>query len=173
MVPPFLVLVLVYRGETERDILAWLLGSVFFGSGLLLRIWAQMHLHYRLREHKKLTTSGPYSIVRNPIYIANTAILIGLTFMSELLWFLPLMLAWCGLVYSLVVRREEAHLLQKYGTPYQEFLSSVPRWCPRSMTFSPAGESTRQFLWRSIGAELHCFLWLLPVFAKQILPYLA
>ena len=122
MVPPVVLLVVIFIGETEQRMLVWPTGLILFGAGLVLRIWDQMHLHYRLPIHKILTATGPYAHVRNPIYIGNTAILLGLTVLSELLWFLPFMLLWCMAVYGLVVRREEEHLLKKYGEPYAAFL---------------------------------------------------
>jgi len=168
MTPPFLFLVLVFWNETEHDAVVWPVGLGLFAAGVLVRIWAQMHLHYRLRIRKTLTTSGPYALVRNPIYIANTVMLLGLTVMSELLWFLPVMLVWCIGVYSLVVRREEGHLLNKYGEPYAEYLETVPRWLPRLEPRPTATEGTRRFLWASIAAELHCLLWLIPLIGKEI-----
>lgn len=171
MAPPVLFLLVTFVGETERDLLVWPIGLAVFGLGVLIRVWAQMHLHYRLRMRKALTTTGPYAFIRNPIYVANTAMLLGLTVMSELLWFLPLMLVWCIAVYSLVVRREEAHLLDKYGEPYAKYLERVPRWVPGWIVSRNHGEQqqqAREYFWQSIAAELHCFLWLLPLIGKEL-----
>src|SRR5262245_41154055 len=46
---------------------------VFLGS--MLRTWAQCHLGYRLRDRQRFVDCGPYARVRNPIYLANTAII--------------------------------------------------------------------------------------------------
>ncbi len=171
MAPPFLFLVFVFHGETERDHVIWPVGLAIFGVGVLIRVWAQIHLHYRLRIHKILTKTGPYTYVRNPIYIGNTSMLLGLTVLSELLWFLPVMLLWCMAVYTFVVRREEAHLLQKYGQSYGEFLRNVPRWMPRAARAGNGHDSRAQwrcYLWPSIAAELHCFIWLIPLVGKEM-----
>lgn len=168
MVPPVAFMVLVCSHETEWDGLVWPLGLALFLGGIAMRIWAQMHLHYRLRVRKKLTTTGPYSVVRNPIYIANTSILLGLTVLSELIWFVPVMLLWSMTVYGLVVRREEAHLLEKYGTLYEEYRRAVPRWVPRGPRHSPAGADVRRFLAPSVATELHCLLWVLPFIGKEL-----
>ncbi|MCK5863293.1 MAG: isoprenylcysteine carboxylmethyltransferase family protein, partial [Candidatus Hydrogenedentes bacterium] len=143
-----------------------------FGIGVLIRVWAQIHLHYRLKIHKILTTTGPYIYVRNPIYIANTIMLLGTTVLSELIWFLPVMFLWCIVIYSFVIRREEIHLLGKYGNPYSEYLRTTPRWIPAAgrinEKYSTQNQMTR-FLWPSILAEVHCLLWLIPLIAKEIL----
>ncbi|MBN2310294.1 MAG: isoprenylcysteine carboxylmethyltransferase family protein [Candidatus Hydrogenedentes bacterium] len=170
MVPAFLVLVLCFLGETERDGVVWPIGLAVFAVGVAIRVWAQMHLHYRLRVRKTLTTTGPYAYVRNPIYIGNTAIMLGLTCVSELLWFLPIMFLWCMAVYTLTVRREEAHLLGKYGEPYAEYLRNVPRWIPavgRGQEHRGRRRRARRFLWPSILAEAHCLLWLIPLAGKE------
>lgn len=167
MAPLFVVLATVFVGETERDAWIWPIGLVVFFLGISIRVWAQTHLHYRLQVRKTLTTTGPYVFVRNPIYIANTIMLFGLTVLSELLWSLPVMLVWCAIVYSLVVRREERHLSEKYGQPYVAFMDCVPRWIPRRSLRSGQRGLVRQFLWASVLAEAHCLLLLLPFIGKE------
>lgn len=163
MVPPVLFMFICFRWETEVDAVILPLGAIIFASGMALRVWAQMHLHYRLRVRKTLTTTGPYSMVRNPIYIANTLIMAGICVMSELLWFLPITVMWCAVVYSLVVRYEEHHLSEKYGVPYAEYRASVPRWFPRlHRNASYKAVKVRQWLFSSVAAELHCLF--LPAF---------
>ncbi len=168
MVPPFLFLVCVFYGETEQGNVIWPAGLLLFTFGVLIRVWSQMHIHYRLKIHKTLTMTGPYVYLRNPIYVANTIMLLGLTVLSELLWFLPVMLLWCILVYSFVVRREEAHLLGKYGLPYSEYLQNVPRWVPCFGEKRNVQLKTKRFFWPSIIAELHCLLWLIPFIGKEL-----
>ena len=167
MAPPYLFCLLVFAGETEHDAVIWRIGLTVFFIGVAIRVWAQVHLHYRLRIHKTLTTTGPYSLVRNPIYIANTTMLLGLTVVSELIWFLPLMLAWCVLVYRFVVRREEAHLTEKYGAPYVSYLQTTSRWVPRFGSRGLRPEMARRFLLPSLVAEAHCLLLVIPLVAKE------
>ncbi|MCC6696069.1 MAG: isoprenylcysteine carboxylmethyltransferase family protein [Candidatus Hydrogenedentes bacterium] len=169
MAPLYLLLACLFVGETEWDALIWPVGLVFFFLGVAIRVWAQTHLHYRLRVRKSLTTTGPYMLVRNPIYIANTTMLLALTVLSELLWLLPVMFVWCVLVYSFVIRREERHLLEKYGEPYREFMARVPRWVPRRPRGAGYLGVVRQFLRVSLLAETHCLLLLLPMIGKECL----
>ena len=171
MAPPFLFLIFVFIGETEHVGLIWPIGLLVFSTGVSVRIWAQMHLHYRLSIKKVLTITGPYTYIRNPIYVANTSMMLGVTILSEMLWFLPIMLVWCMVLYGFVIRREEAHLLNKYGQPYADFLASTPRWFPR---FGIGGGKLlaryegANFFWASIVAELHCLLWLIPFIGKEM-----
>ena len=169
MAPIYIVLVCVFVGETEHDALIWPVGLAVFFFGVAIRVWAQTHLHYRIKVRKSLTTTGPYMFVRNPIYIANTIMMLGLTVLSELLWLLPVMFVWCVLEYSFVIQREERHLLEKYGKPYREFMERVPRWLPRKPEGAGDKGVARQFLRVSLLAETHCLLLLLPMIAKECL----
>ena len=169
MLPPVLFALLCTWNEVENDVLVFGLGGLIFGLGVLIRTWSQMHLHYRLRIKKVLTTTGPYRYCRNPIYIGNTMILLGFVMMTEVFWFLPVMLIYCMIVYTLVVRYEESYLRQKFGAAYEDYLSQVPRWIPTFRVFqNTALTETRNFLIPSIIAELHCLLLLLPVVAKEL-----
>ena len=168
MAPPIIFAVLCTWSETENPPLNFSVGGVFFIAGWFLRIWSQMHLHYRLKVHKVLTETGPYVYVRNPIYIGNTLMLVGVVITSGLLWFAPVMLVYCMVVYSIVVRFEESHLLAKFGDPYAEFLKKVPRWLPKPLsTGAFATVNVRQFLFPSILAELPSLLLLLPFILKE------
>ena len=171
LIVPVYLFAMVFTWYEHESWIIYPLGGALFTAGWILRVWSQMHLHYRLKVHKVLTRTGPYAYVRNPIYIGNTLILIGVTVLSEMLWLTPIMLACCALTYTLVVRYEERHLTGKYGEPYVEYLQSVPRWMPRLIKFHP-GASLRDlgdFLMPSIKAEVHMFLLLIPAAIKEII----
>ncbi|MCK9264085.1 MAG: isoprenylcysteine carboxylmethyltransferase family protein [Deltaproteobacteria bacterium] len=171
LVPFYLFIVFRFSGKFDNHVVIIPLGSFLFGLGLLLRIWAQTHLHYRLKEHKKkLTLTGPYVYVRNPIYIGNTLILASLTVLTGLLWFIPAMILACAFTYHMTVLYEESHLKEKYGQGYVEFTRRVPRWLPRlrSLRREPS-DSFQKYLYPSILAELHILLLLLPLFLKMII----
>lgn len=170
IVPVYLFAVTFTRDEYEGWII-YPLGGLLFTTGWILRVWSQMHLHYRLKVHKVLTRTGPYAYVRNPIYIGNTLILVGVTILAKLLWMAPIMFACCAVTYALVVRYEENHLSGKYGKPYIEYLYTVPRWIPmmkKGQSVSP-WKNLGDYLVPSIKAELHIFLLLIPVAIKEMI----
>ena len=169
MAPLALVMLLCKWHETESHVLAFGLGGAVFCGGWVLRIWAQGHLHYRLKVRKNLTTTGPYAYVRNPVYIANTLILIGMSIMSELLWLCPLAALYCAVVYTFVVRYEEGHLAAKYGGPYCQYLQRVPRWLPLRRTWRGLVQlNVRPFLFDGIKSELHAVLLLALPLLKEL-----
>lgn len=128
---PVIFSVCCFVGEYENDVVIWPLGLLLFVAGWAMRMWAQKHLGYRLKIKRIVTTSGPYGLVRNPIYIGNTLVILGTVVMSEVLWMVPVTLLWCAMVYSCVVRYEERVLAARYGRPYLDYLVAVPRWLPR------------------------------------------
>lgn len=116
----------------------WLLatGGAIVLCGMLLRLWCILQIGGAARKTSKLKAElviswGPYSIVRNPIYIANTTIFVGFTALSGLLWMVPVVIAALWLWYDSVVRREEAFILEKHPVAYADYLRYANRWIPR------------------------------------------
>lgn len=169
MAPAVLFALLCPWNETGYEVYIFGLGGLVFCVGWFLRVWAQMHLHYRLKVKKVLTTTGPYMYCRNPIYVGNTLLLVGLAMISELVWFVPVMLVWCMVVYSLTVCYEESHLLEKYGDAYLDYFNRVPRWIPNLGVWqNTALIHKKGFFIDSVFAELHCFLLPLPFLLKEL-----
>ena len=106
-------------------------GVALIAIGWAVRVWAQIHLGYRLKRRMALVTCGPYRFCRNPIYLANAAIVIGMVIASEAAWpWIPAAVAWCVLVYRRVVAYEEPRLRRTYGDDYRRYYHAVGRWWP-------------------------------------------
>ena len=76
-----------------------------------------------------LIQSGPYALTRNPMYLGHLIFLAGLalTFRSRLGWFILLAnIPW----FHARVLHDEARLRRKFGTEYERYCASVPRWIP-------------------------------------------
>lgn len=165
--PPLIFALIWFHGEVE-EYSVWPLGIFLFLLGVGVRMWAQQHLHYRLKVLKKLTVTGPYLFVRNPIYIGNILICLGATVISELLWFAPITVFYCFGIYSLVVRYEETHLFSKYGESYRKYMVEVPRWVPKVSPLKEIG-IINEYLRPSIVVEIHCLLLVLLFILKEII----
>jgi len=162
----FALLSSFYKYENGKII--WPLGVSIFLVGFFLRIWGQEHLHCRLKDHKSLTLTGPYSFVRNPIYIGSILISLGAIVTSGLLWLVPIALFYCLGVYSLVIRYyEEPHLLDKYGDPFRQYMVEVPRWFPKVLSFKKL-ELINKYFYQSFIIESPCLLVLLPFILKEM-----
>jgi protein-S-isoprenylcysteine O-methyltransferase Ste14 len=164
--PPVVFALFWFRGATAALYLSWGLGLSLILAGTALRVWAQQHLHHRLKVPLQLTVSGPYQLVRNPLYLGNTVIYVGATLLSRLPWMVPVTLVWCAGVYALVARYEEAVLLANYGQPYADYCARVPRFFPRQLSGRPL-VLRNEFLRSAVRSELHCFLIAIPFLLKE------
>lgn len=117
------------------DFFADVLGIGSLALGALLRIWAVSHAgrHTRSRKIKgtELVTTGPYAFMRNPIYLANFFIGLGLVVLAEAFFLLPGYLVIFGLPYRHIVRQEESFLRIQFGAEFERYCRIVPRWFPR------------------------------------------
>ncbi len=132
--------------------------------GAALRAWCTLFNHYAQGERKTLAVRGPYSWTRNPLYVANSLVLLGCALASGALWAAPATLVWCGLVYGQVVRHEERRLVEKYGSSYQAYRARVGRWLPRARGDWPPALPA-PFL-PALIVQARALLWLLPFLAK-------
>lgn len=168
LISPLMIFALLsFKNEIEADWLIWPVAISIFLSGLGLRIWAQEHIQRRTRVPRHLVTTGPYSFIRNPLYIGNMLMCLGVTVASELLWLAPVALLWCAGVYSIVVRYEERHLLERYGELYRRYMLKVPRWLPQMLHCRNVGIINKH-LGASIAVEIRCLLMLFPYILKEI-----
>jgi protein-S-isoprenylcysteine O-methyltransferase Ste14 len=78
----------------------------------------------------KLICSGPFGRVRNPLYVGNFFLSAGAVMLTGLWWFIPIFMLLFGLQYHFIVLYEEENLKEKFGTDYDEFCKTVPRWLP-------------------------------------------
>ena len=80
---------------------------------------------------KNLVVTGLYRHVRNPIYVALVAVILGQAILFGD-WHLLTYGALVWLAFHVfVLAYEEPVLAQSFGTQYEEFRANVPRWIPR------------------------------------------
>lgn len=80
---------------------------------------------------RHLVVGGLYRYVRNPMYVAVTALILGQGLLFGSARVLEYGLAiWAGF-YLFVLIYEEPTLRRSFGREYDEFCANVPRWFPR------------------------------------------
>ena len=89
---------------------------------------------------KRLVVSGPYRVVRNPMYVCVTTILLG----EAIVFQAPALVGWAAAflltTHLFVTLYEEPTLGDKFGDDYARYCARVPRWLPRGW----AGETERR-----------------------------
>jgi len=80
---------------------------------------------------RNLVVTGLYRYMRNPIYVAVVAIILGqAVLMGDLRLVVYGALLWLSF-HVFVVAYEEPALEQTFGREYEAFRAAVPRWIPR------------------------------------------
>lgn len=91
-----------------------------------------------------LNTTGPYSIVRHPVYLGNLFSWLGLAIATGIWWALPVTIGAFGLFYGKIIAVEEAFLKNRFGEQHAKWASVTPalipalsRWRPPRLSFAP------------------------------------
>ena len=109
------------------------LNTIWFAIGALIYLPAIIFLFIGLLNFAstpvdKLVTKGAYSVSRNPSYVSDFLIMIGIG-IACLSWvFLLVAVIEFLLLRYYVVAVEEPFLLENYGNAYREYVNRTSRW---------------------------------------------
>lgn len=102
--------------------------------GELIRMWGVHHIGAISRTRSErvgpLVASGPFALVRNPLYVGNILLWVGFALAARLAWLAPVILVLLALEYHAIVRWEETLLESRLGQAYRDYAARVPRWIP-------------------------------------------
>ena len=79
----------------------------------------------------QLNTTGLYSITRNPLYLANYMIWLGVSIYSLSYIFIIIMTFVFLFQYERIILLEEKFLLKKFGQKYEKYTQRVPVFLPK------------------------------------------
>jgi len=80
---------------------------------------------------EKVVATGPYRWVRNPMYIAVLAVVLGEGWLFMSLALVAYALVVAAIVHTFVVVYEEPTLTDQFGASYVAYREQVRRWIPR------------------------------------------
>jgi protein-S-isoprenylcysteine O-methyltransferase Ste14 len=113
---------------------AWLIaGAVPVLLGELLRLWAAGHLE----KNKKLTVTGPYAHVKNPLYLGTFLIMAGFCGMAPARWGVNWAVLAVGILLFVAayaprkMRVEYGRLRERFGEAFEAYDRAVPDYVPR------------------------------------------
>jgi len=110
------------------------LGALFCVTGGAVGAWgiaALRHAGTNVRpDHPTtvLVTDGPFRFSRNPLYLALTALCLGITLMLDALWPLLTLFPMVAILHWGIIPREEHYLEAKFGDAYRSYKARVRRW---------------------------------------------
>ena len=130
---PLVIVVLIFAKPTISSLL-W--GITIMIVGEMIRIWGVAYAGGATRTRDVgapfLVTAGPFSRVRNPLYLGNILMYSGAALTANI-W-LPWLVfaAWFffGIQYHLIVDLEEEKLAELFGDQYLKYKAQVPRFIP-------------------------------------------
>jgi protein-S-isoprenylcysteine O-methyltransferase Ste14 len=109
----------------DQGMLLSLLGLMLCVSGIALAILARARLDHTRQvadldgKSSELLTTGPYALVRHPLYGGLLLAMLGSAISQSLLWLLPLVVY--GPLLFLSARREESQLLEQFSDGYAAY----------------------------------------------------
>lgn len=106
-----------------------ILSYLFIYSGLVL-LYAAWNVLYKAQKGHTLATTGPYTYIRHPQYVAFVIIMFGFL----LQWPTILTLLMCPLLawmYIRLARKEETAVRMEFGKEYDHYAETTPAIWPR------------------------------------------
>jgi protein-S-isoprenylcysteine O-methyltransferase Ste14 len=130
----------IFTARIGQNAMTWILGL----SLLLVGVWISRLVHHELGLRRLLglpeispdryaggvVQSGIYAHVRHPRYLGLMLVFLGLALLTAAVGFFLLAIV-TVLLYYIVAPLEERELRQQYGSQYEAYARTVPRFVPR------------------------------------------
>lgn len=129
-----------------HEIMDWA-GHLLVPAGVLISVFTSLYIGGR--NNDELITWGPFSTVRNPLYVGSFLATTGLALLTASVLITILLALAFSAYYSATVAREEVFLLRRFGVRYQRYVRHVPRWVPNLRLWESPEE---------LGVKFYCVL---------------
>lgn len=131
--PGFLIIILGFllvrifkvNGLAVHSPILHVVGVILFLSGLGLAVWARIYLGRNWgmpmtqKDEPELVTSGPYHLVRHPIYSGILLAMLGTSLATDIYWLIAVGILGTYFIYS--ARVEEKLLTTSFPTTYPSY----------------------------------------------------
>jgi protein-S-isoprenylcysteine O-methyltransferase Ste14 len=149
-----------HPAEAQRGI--FVLAALLIGIAALVRTWASAYLRSERVHDSNLRTEGvvaegPYRHLRNPLYLGNFLLAVGMGLLMSRLGFAVVVLGHAIFLLRLI-GREETEMLAGQGERYRAYYDAVPRLLPSLRPRVPASGLPARW-GQAFGGEI--FFWLL------------
>lgn len=109
----------------------------------------------------QLVTEGIFTHVRNPLYVGNILMLLGVGILANSLIYVAVIMPVFLFIYQAIVLAEENFLRGKFGASFDEYTQKVHRWIPNlsgiGKTFSAMSFKWKRWLIKEYNTQ---FVWL-------------
>jgi protein-S-isoprenylcysteine O-methyltransferase Ste14 len=135
-----------YRFASHSSDVIWEVGTLTLAvAGLVLRAWTvgvaapgTSGRNTRRQKATTLNTTGPYSMIRHPLYLANWLIVLALALFPHSWLAAPVVASIAAGYYVCIAKREEAFLREQFGSRFEQWAERVPALIPQMSLYVPA-----------------------------------
>ena len=149
---PFLILMLIFAKPTSASLIS---GFAVVLIGEAIRLWGVSIAGSETRTTGKvggtyLITNGAFAYVRNPLYVGNMVMYLGVGIMSLALfpWLLIVAAAFFYIQYAMIVSQEEEYLAATFAEQYKHYAAHVGRFFPRLSPYQSLTPHAKQLNWQ-------------------------
>jgi protein-S-isoprenylcysteine O-methyltransferase Ste14 len=139
---------LLTRWQAREPVPYWapmrVLGAILLVAGLIALIRAFVRFVMEglgtpapIAAPERLVVGGLYRYVRNPMYVAVLAVIVGQALILGQLVLLPYAAAFWVITAAFVRWYEEPALTRRFGADYEAYRRAVPAWRPRLRPWEP------------------------------------
>lgn len=122
--------------------------------GFFMRVYTVGHTPNRTsgRNTKQqlaevLNTTGSYSMVRHPLYVGNYFMWLGLSMLTNNIWFVVIFSLIYWVYYERIMFAEEQFLRKKFGEDYLNWAEKTPAFMPSLKNFC---KPSTPFSWKKV-----------------------
>ena len=155
-------------GEAAPSAILIAAGVAVTAAGELIRLWGVRHIGAISRTRSQrlgpLVATGPFALIRNPLYVGNILIWVGFALSARLVWLAPLIVLLLGAEYHAIVRWEESLLVSRLGDAYRDYAARVPRWVP---TLNRRDRKDQDCSANSASSGVQSFSWTATLFSER------
>lgn len=120
------ILIVVYALTANPSPFLIVIGMPLAVIGMAVRLYASGHI----MKNQELAQTGPYALVRHPLYTGNVLLVGGFALANATLWALPLALAFFWFYYPTAIEYEDRKLHRIFGETWERWASETPALVP-------------------------------------------
>ena len=120
----------VYLTNQTLDNILDFVGIFLILEGTVARMAARGHKKVFSEKSTELVTTGPYQLVRNPMYLGSFLIGLGFVLILWPWWSVPFFIAIFLSRFNRQMDKEEKFLTKTFGQEYEDYCRKVPRFFP-------------------------------------------
>ena len=111
-----------------------LLGFTLILIGGFGRLWSSLYIEGN--KNRKLICEGPYSMMRNPLYVFSFILLVGYCCAIQSILIAGIFLFIFTIIYTPTIYNEEKILLSCHSDIYSDYFKATPRFLPKIKNYT-------------------------------------